>query len=275
MIYGCTINGIHSSTLDLYLKSKSRPILPAIPDTYTQVAGRAGSYLTQQQAADRIIQVQFTSNNADLPSMRVSNRKIAAWLHTKERVRIIFDDEPDKFYYGKVDGVVDFEQFAASGVLMVTFRCQPFAAMVISTGADLTWEAANLPWCTAIPWAMVDAYRFTATGATSFAFTHLGTQELSYQSPKGSQSKIIITGSWTTLSLELNGKTLDYTASGAGTLIIDSANMEVTLDNVNKLDELEGDIDSFLTIEPGENTIEITGTGLDVTVTLDFVPLWL
>ena len=50
--------------------------------------------------------------------------------------------------------------------------------------------------------------------------------------------------------------------------------MEVNL-RVNKLSALGGDIDSFLRVIPGKNTIEIDGTGIDVTVTIDFTPMWL
>lgn len=275
MIYGCKINGIHSSTLNLFMLSKSRPILSDNNDSYSQISGKSGSYLNPQQHNDRIIKVMFSVINPSLYDMRVSNRKIAAWLNSKDRVRIILDDESDKFYFGKVDGVVDFEQFVASGTLTVSFRCQPFASMVISTATDSTWDDADFPWTIDVPWMMGTAYKFLTTIPASFTFEHPGTQDVSQSSPQGSKFDLIISGAWTTLSLILNGKTIGYAGAGTGTLIIDSVNMETTLDGVNKLDLITGDIDSFLSIEPGTNTIQVTGTGLDITATLDFAPMWL
>ena len=122
---------------------------------------------------------------------------------------------------------------------------------------------------------MVQSYRFTATGLTNYTFENPGTQEIGCYSPQGSKFDIIVSGSWTTLELTLNGKTLEYTESGSGLLVIDNVDMEVKLDGANKLSKLDGDVDSFLSVVPGENTIEISGTGLNVTVTIDFTPIWL
>ena len=94
-------------------------------------------------------------------------------------------------------------------------------------------------------------------------------------SPQGSKFNLIISGNWTTLAISLNGKTIEYTEAGPGTLIIDNVEMEVKLNGLNKLSALDGDIDSFLNIVPGENTIGVSGTGLNITVTIDFIPQWL
>lgn len=275
MIYGCSINGVHSSTLGIYMLTKSRPILPANNDSYLQVIGKAGSYLNPQQQVDRIEQVEFSVLNPDLPSMKTSNRAIAAWLHSKDRVRIIFDDEPDKYYWGKVDGIVDFQQFDVDGVLSVSFRCQPFAQMVISTGDDPTWEDADFPWAIDMPWVMVDAYRFEVTDTTTFIFDHPGTQEVGQTSPQGSQFNVVIVGTWAAFGLNLNGKAIWNMEAGPGTLIIDNVNMEATLNGESRLDAIGGDLDSFLTVEPGTNTIVVAGTDLNIAVTLGFTPLWL
>ena len=58
-------------------------------------------------------------------------------------------------------------------------------------------------------------------------------------------------------------------------MTIDNIEMEVDLDGLNKLSVVDGDIDQFLSINPGENTIYITGVDLDVTLTVDYIPMWL
>ncbi len=170
---------------------------------------------------------------------------------------------------------IDFETLNRVGEADITFECQPFAYMTADTGLDYTWDEADFPWETELTWLTSTPYVFTATGTEEFAFSNPGTKEINYKSPQGSKSKIIISGTWTDFEISLNGKSLEYTEAGTGTVTIDNVEMEVDLDGTNKLSVLDGDLDSFLTVIPGENTITITGTGLNVTVTIDIRPMWL
>jgi len=52
--------------------------------------------------------------------------------------------------------------------------------------------------------------------------------------------------------------------------------MEVTIDSLNVFGYLGGDIDSFLPIISGDNTLTVNGTGLNLSsVTVNFIPLWI
>jgi hypothetical protein len=74
----------------------------------------------------------------------------------------------------------------------------------------------------------------------------------------------------------MNGNTLTYPeAVAGGTLVIDNVEMECLLGGVNKFNVLTGDKDEFLSIIPGSNTLTIGGTGLNVSVTLDYIPMWI
>ena len=84
-----------------------------------------------------------------------------------------------------------------------------------------------------------------------------------------------VVGAWTTLTLSMNGKTLNYPVSGSGTLTIDNVEMEVYLGTVNKYGVVTGDVDTFLSLVPGLNTLTIGGTGINATITIKYIPLWL
>jgi len=51
--------------------------------------------------------------------------------------------------------------------------------------------------------------------------------------------------------------------------------LEVDLNGQNKLDVISGDIATFLEILPGDNTLSVDGTGLNIEVTLQFSPMWI
>jgi phage-related protein len=108
-----------------------------------------------------------------------------------------------------------------------------------------------------------------------YTFTNPGTRVINYRSPQGSKFKIEVSGSWTTLVFTLNGSTLNYNEAGNGTLVLDNIEMEAAMGGVNKYGVLSGAIDTFLKILPGANTLTVGGTGLAITVTVQYIPLWL
>lgn len=277
MIGQIKYKGIHSSLYDVYWKSTKRPLMPAIKRKTITVNGSSGIYDFGDNEYESVKisgKIIYISNNIYERKQRA--RQISAWLSSIKWEKLFFGDEPDKYYLARVDGQVDLDALISSGEANITFICQPFAYRIIDTAENLTWEEADIPWITAeIPWAMSDAYTFVATGAKSYTFDNPGTKEINYKSPQGSKSKIIINGSWSKLSFNMNNKTINYNESGTGELVIDNVEMEVELNGINKLGAISGDLSTFFEIEPGENTLNISGTGLSITVTIDFAPMWL
>lgn len=276
MVGSFEYKGILSSEFGIVCRSVSRPLLPSVRPRMMQILGKSGvidyggsDYDTRQ------IVMHIGYIGSSYVELRSRAREIAAWLASGTWEKLFINDEPDKYYLARVITGINFETMQRTGQADITFECQPFAYMAIDTGADPIWNEADFPWMTDIPWVMVESYQFEATGEEEFTFENPGTQEIGYHSPQGSKSQIKVVGSWTTLVLSLNGKTLTYTAAGSGELIIDNVYLEVTLDGQNKLSVMDGDLDSFLPITVGENTIQVTGTGLNASVTIDFTPAWL
>lgn len=266
-----------SSTFDLLCDVVYRPILPQMNHRTVDLEFKSGVIdFGKNKNSTRNITIRLGYDSDNELELRTRAREIAAWLNSSKWEKLIIGDEPDKYYLARVYNEIDLESFITIGECYVTFECQPFAYRVFDTGEDLTWEEANFPWVIAdTPWLMSMAYTFTATKETSFVFNNPGTKEIDIYSPQGSKSLIKINGSWSTLSLSMNGKTLNYIEAGTGELVIDNIEMEIELNGINKLDAIEGDIDNFLSVIPGDNTITLSGTGLNITVILDFTPMWL
>jgi predicted phage tail component-like protein len=273
---GFSYKKISLTEFKLGSRSINRPMLPVMRPRNVQIYGKSGivdhynnDYETRQISVD----IAFIGDS--YTELRSRAREIAAWLHSEEWNKLIFDDEPDKYYWARIYSGVNLENLYRVGRSSIVFECQPFAYMVINTDADPTWEEADFPWEIDMPWEMNDAYSFTATESTSFEFENPGTIEVNNSSPQNTKFYVVVTGSWTTLSVTLNERTLEYVGAVSGMLEIKNIDMEVTLDGVNKLDMIEGDLDSFLRIVPGQNLISVDGTGLDITVEIVFSPMWL
>ncbi len=276
MIGSFEFNGTESKSFDIVAKSVKRPVLPALKKRYSETSNKHGIIdHGGNKYSPRELKMHIAYIGDSYIDLRNRTREIAAWLNTDEWAKLIINDEPDKYYLARIYSEINLDTEYRRGEADITFLCQPFSYSLVDTAYSPTWEEADVPWLANMPWVMSESYQFTATEATDFIFNNPGTVNIGCDGPQKSKFDIEITGTWTTLSLALNGKTLTYTESGTGTLIIDNIEMEVTLDNTNKLDAIDGDLNSFLYIIPGQNTIQITGTDINVAVQLNFIPMWL
>jgi predicted phage tail component-like protein len=270
-------NGIESGTYKIICRSNTRQIFPQMKLRSIEISGKNGVYDFGNNTFGLVnhkAHIMYVGD--DLNDLRQQARNIAAWLYSTTWEKLLFGDEPDKFYYARVTDSIDLNALLAVGECDITFECQPFAYMVIDTGDDLTWEDADFPWITDIPWVMSAAYTFTVTGDDDCVFDNPGTKSTGYKSPQGSKFDIVISGSFTDLSLTLNGKTLNYTETvSSGVVTIDNVNMEVDLGGTNKLAKVTGNRGTFLEVLPGSNTLTVTGTVLNISVLVDFTPEWI
>ncbi len=273
---GIMYNGLHSyNDFGLYMRSEDRNMLPTLRKRQLVIPSKHGVYDFGDNTNDvRVISVKFTYTEADLNSLRLKARAVAAWLSGEGQ--LIFDDEPDKYYQAKVYTSVKISDTAYTAEFSVQFECQPMAQYVVSTGEDIILDSI-LPLNSDVLLKPVDNFKFNITSSpTEVIFENWGTSDINYKSQVGALSKIIITGSFVTFSITLNGKTLNYNeAVNNGTVTIDNVNCTVKLGGVNKLSVVTGDLASFLKLVPGTNTATITGTGLNCSVLFDFIPLYI
>lgn len=254
---------IHSSIYGVYFKTIKRPLMPPIIPKLVNINGSSGSYdFGDNDYGNVSIEVKIAYIPTSFIERKQRARQIASWLNSTTWEKLIFGDETDKYYLARVNGQVDLDALIAVGEANISFICQPFAYRVVGTYIDdVTWD---------------DGCKFTVTTPGIFEFDNTGTKEINFRSPQGSKFDIRINGSFTTLSLALNGKILNYNqAVASGLVTIDNVNMEVDFNGINKLNVISGDIATFLTTIPGNNILNVTGIGLNVEVIIDFVPMYL
>lgn len=254
MIGSFNFNGVESDTFKLVCKSIKRPLLPAVKIKRIDLPGSSGVYdFEDNEYSLRTITMRVVYLGTSFLELRSRARSISAWLSTPTWARLILHDEPSRYYLAKVTSEIDLSSLQEAGEAQITFDCQPFAY-----GVNEVIKTFN----TTIP--------------TTFNFYNPGTRMINYRSPYGSKFNITITGVWSMLSLSMNGETLNYTnAEFNKTLILNNIEMEATIDNNNRFFMLTGSIDSFLKIIPGNNILDIGGAGLNVLVTINFIPMWI
>jgi predicted phage tail component-like protein len=134
---GLTYRGIHCSIYGVRISKVSRPLFAQVREITEEIAGRDGSYdfsaansSMRPTYQDKIIEAEanLVEASGNLQTFRQRLRPVSAWIAPdKGKGELIFDDEPDIIYLGKLNNLVSLDQFGAVGSFPLTFRCDPFA----------------------------------------------------------------------------------------------------------------------------------------------------
>ena len=269
--------GIESSIYNLICTTTSRQLLPQMRMKTLEINDKHGIYdfgSSSYAPVTHAKHVVYVGDNIE--DMRYKARQIAAWLRSSQFEPLIFGDEPDKYYLARIPSGINLESLIKIGEFDVVFECQPMANCLVDTGDNLDWET-DLPWDSDITWNTNEDFTFDVSASpTEITFNNYGLIETGVQSQIDSKFNIEITGSFTTLSITMNDKTINYNESVSnGTVIIDNTNATIKTNGINKISVCSGDLIDFFEVIPGENIVTITGAGLNCSVLFNFRPQYL
>lgn len=117
-----TFNGKNSKDFGVYALALDRTLLPELNNYNITIPGKDGVYEVDTQTyKNRIIPVQLgLLGNFTEEELRIKSREVAYWLSQKGN--LIFDDEPDKYYYGRIYNAVNFVQYGSNDYLSDGFN---------------------------------------------------------------------------------------------------------------------------------------------------------
>jgi predicted phage tail component-like protein len=133
-------------------------------DTWTDVPGRAGSWLFPEQPGDRTITLGLSLRSA----RRAALAALATWADTSTAAALVIGDEPDRYWLAKLSNPGDPVEVIDWAKVSLEFRAGPYAlATAVSTA---TWTATDgTPHTLTLP-DDVEAYPvFEVTAATATA----------------------------------------------------------------------------------------------------------
>lgn len=238
---GFSYNGIHSRTYDIIAKTVSRPILPILRKRELIIPGRHGTYdFNDNTFEKRFIEIELRYVGTSFDELRTRARTIASWLNGYDGSKnLIFDDESNKWYTGKIYSEIGLSNLFRLGEATVTFECEPFA--YISGTASFTWASSPHTF----------EQNNNGTIKTPLDITIVGVVE---------NPQIIQDGTTATFTISAN-------MTAGGTMIIDSDAMVVTYEGANYLDKMTG---TFVDLEVGANKLFFHGTNPSAEVTFSW-----
>lgn len=273
MKLGFTYGEVHSSIYGIVAKSVNRPILPVLRSRQLVIPGKHGVYdFADNTFENRIIEVNLKYIGTSFEELRTRARQIATWLSGFGGAKdLIFDDETDKRYVGKIYSEIGLANFFKIGECSIQFECEPFAYYLESTNTEQTWTSSltwNDPY---LNWnGVLDGYLFTVTASVTASITNFGTFPV--------RPKFEITGAFTNFTITQGTATLTYTETitGSQTLMIDCDAYTVVLGTTNKMSEISGSAtNEFIELITGSNTLIFSGTDVNASVSVDFTARYL
>ncbi len=266
---GFIFNSKHSwNDYGIVMNSRNRPILPEPRIIVEEIEGIDGDYDYSEANSDgrtkykpRIIEIDCSFKQRDMKYIRIRAHEIANWLACGEK-QLIFDDETAVFYLARVNNRLDLAtEIARIGRFTIQFKCRPFGLSRIKSNQALQLGQGLM---------LGYGYRldmeptiFNVSGSTTLNIYNPGTWV---------KPVIRIVGSCGSISFSTNGKTLNYGAIANGQVDIDCHKVEAFQDGNNALNKVSGEFIEFVN---GNNNLQITGTGLNCTITLIFNYLYL
>lgn len=257
-------NSLYSyDTFGIIAKTVSRPLLPPARRSEVVIPGRDGSYDFSDDTYDNIIipvVIQYADETFE--DLRTRARRIAVWLRQASYKPLVFTDEPDKYYLGKIYDAVSMEKIvnlAPGEIATVNFECQPFALSLVS---DSWRERLIEPQViqnmgTRKTFPVISITPIVPSGGMDEAVEVTGAYNPDDPLNDGTNGPIVTT--LTNPAITVGDKTLVYigTLTEGQSLILNRETYQATKGGMNVLGAISGE---WPVLEIGDNEISIADT---------------
>ena len=169
--------------------------------------------------------------------------------------KLFFEYEPDKYYKVRISGQLNPERLLFSNTFSLTLIANDPYKYFVNTMDDITW-GSDISFMSDI----------TLGGKEAF-YQILGPQvlQLENQGTLSQKLSMLIVGKGEDVKFALGGKSFSLGSFSNSTYVIDGDNYNVSKNGVDNLSVMDGD---FLSMSKGKNSLKISGSSLNFTLTI-------
>lgn len=132
-----TFRGVHSDALGIYPTKKDTGLLPELSKNLQEVSGRDGAIdFGNNFYKMREITIDFLFITSSAQEREKRKRILANWF--SEKGELIFSDEPDKRWIGRVYNALPLTEVGYAEEFSATFTCDPYAYALDETIINAT-----------------------------------------------------------------------------------------------------------------------------------------
>ena len=272
---GFTFKGVHTSTMGVTMRSKSRPILPEVRQSLLTLPSADGTLdysaaneYGRSMSEDRMFTVLLYVSAADVFDLQCKASKLAVWLMGSGE--LIFDDMPEAVWEASVFDGIDFvpESQGRKALITVNFRVQPFSHAAFDVLDGITLDS-DIHLSAMVPLNISSTMEYSFTG-TSFTF-----DAFNYGSAPV-RAKFIITpltdapGEISLLCGERGISVNCISFTGGSGIEINTEKCTVIQNKVNASGLVTG---QFFELAPGSNSVTFTAeTKQEYKINLSYTP---
>lgn len=239
------------------------PMLPEFRTSTVTIPGRHGAYDFGGDMDVRNFALNCVFQRQSYTDLKAQIRDFVKLFVDNygrpKTVKLRFGDEPDKYYDVKLGGGLPIERLANLGFFTLQLVAyDPFAKFLLPSDeiimdSEVWIQSPNIIWDTGLSSREI-------RNATSFEIINNGNTTVRFS--------FKVSGSAGSVSFSTNGKTLTLGTFSGKTIEIDGDNYDVKVGGVSDLTIMTGD---FIELLPGYNTINVSGTSLNITVSESLV----
>lgn len=256
----------HSSELGVTVRTKSRPVLPSVKESITDLPCRDGGYdfsranpFGREFYNDRIITVSLVLLDGDIYQMQKKLTELSMWLSGEGE--LIFDDMPFVAWYGKVSDEIIYmpEHSGRKAAMEVSFRVRPFGACVFDTDGPTIGLPLELN--SNIPIDISAGYKTTIKGVGTVNVYNFGDRPIRPVITLGKNAREAV--------LSLGDKSLSFVTIGETEIDFEKQSVK----NADGYVPMTGD---FFEFASGDNLLKITNSLTKaMTVEISFKPCFM
>ncbi|PEM49104.1 distal tail protein Dit [Bacillus wiedmannii] len=261
-----TIAGKRLSQLNLaLLPGYQHPASPPIRDYTVSIPGRPGAYYFGSDTDPLQFNLPLIIKpQKDRYSLATAIRKmVAVFIDPYGRpktVKLIFDYEPDKYYLVRYSGSIPIDRYFSMGKFeLPLIAYDPHAYSIIESTEEVMW-GDDIPFMSDILFGGNDS-SYVVTEPQNLSVKNAGT--------KVSRPVVEISGSATSLTLNMNGEVFSFGTFTDSTFVIDAEKYAVIKDGKNFLFQLKGNLEK-LDLKPGANVVQIGGSNLNINIAFKY-----
>lgn len=264
---GFTLGGKTARELGLImLRESQRPILAPTVDRTLVIAGRHGAYDFGADLAPKEFNLECAIIKRSPVGLQTAIEVLGTHLLDSSgrprRLDLVFDLRSDRAYSVRLSGQLSIERIVGVGKFTLPLVAyDPFSYSLddtsnINVDSNMSVDS-NLP--------IEFEYSYQITSPTAVDINNFGAL--------AARPIVEITGSFTSLSLTLGGKTLAYNAPVTNqTLVLNFENYTAKIGSTNVLGNISGD---FFDLPAGINAVQVGGSDLNCSIEFIFKPKYL
>ncbi|PGM07247.1 distal tail protein Dit [Bacillus thuringiensis] len=261
-----TIDGKRLNELSLaLLPGFQHPAAPPIRDYTVSIPGRPGAYYfgSDIDPLEFKLPLIIKPQEDRYKLAAVIRKMVSAFIDPygkPKEVKLIYDYEPDKYYLARYSGSLPIDRYFRMGKFeLPLIAYDPHAYSIVESAKGIKW-GDHIPWASQIPIGL---------GRTSYTITSPQTLSINNYGSLVIRPVIEISGSATSLTLNIKGESFSIGTFTNSTILIDAERYAAIKNGQNFLFQLQGNLEK-LELIPGANAIQIGGSNLNINIAFKY-----